>query len=123
MVKLIYSELSYKVVGVLYEVYNQLGYGHREKVYQNAIAQEFEIRKIIFKREVYFPVLYKEKIISKYYYDFVIEDKLLLEIKVSQDFYQSDISQVLAYLKSKKYRLGILAVFSSKELKYKRIVN
>lgn len=123
MAELIYPNLSYNIVGALYEVYNQLQYGHREKVYQKALIQEFTSRSIKFKRELYYPILFKEKIISKYYYDFLIEDKIILELKVAEDFYQKDINQLLSYLKSKKYHLGILALFSKKGLKFRRILN
>jgi len=56
MTKFVYPDLSYKIVGVLYEVYNQLGYGHRERVYQNAIAEELKLRQIVYKKELYFPI-------------------------------------------------------------------
>ena len=78
MGKLIEAELSYKVIGVLYEVFNQIGYGHREKAYQAAIANELSRQKIAYKRELYFPVKYKDKIVSKYYLDFLIQNRQLI---------------------------------------------
>ncbi len=56
MTKLIYKELSYKIVGALFNVYNQMQYGHNERVYQKAVAEEFKEQKIPFKRELYFPL-------------------------------------------------------------------
>lgn len=123
MAKLIYPILSYKIVGALYEVYNQLGYGHRERVYQKALEEELLQRKIPYKRELYFPIYFKNKLVSKYFLDFLIDEKIVLELKVSKDYYQSDISQILAYLKSKNYHLGILVIFTSSDLKYRRILN
>lgn len=123
MAKLIFPQLSYKIVGVLYEVYNTLGYGHRERVYQRAIAHLFEDRKILYKRELYYPIYFKDKIISKYYLDFLVDDKIVLEIKVAKDYYQSDINQIIAYLKKENYHLGILSIFTADGLKYRRILN
>ena len=62
--------------------------------------------------------------VTKYnYLDFLIEDKVVLELKVANDFYQSDINQILAYLKAKNYHLGILAVYKADGVKIKRLVN
>ena len=55
--------------------------------------------------------------------DFLIENKIVLEIKVAQDFYQKDINQLLSYLKFKNFELGILAIFTKEGIKYKRILN
>ena len=120
---IIYEDLSYKIIGAIYEVYNSLGYGHRERTYQKALSEEFKIRQLSFKKEQYFPIYFKGKLVSRYFFDFVIENKIVLELKVAKDFYQSDVSQVLAYLKADNYRLGILAVLTDREVKIKRIIN
>lgn len=123
MTELLYKELSYKIVGCFFEVYNQLNYGHREKVYQQALVNEFKLKSITFSRELYFPIKYKDSIVSRYYFDFLVEDKIVVELKVAEDFYQKDINQLLSYLKAKNYRLGLLVLFSKKGLQYKRILN
>jgi len=64
--KIIYKKLSYEVVGALFDVYNELGYGHPEKYYEEAIEKEFENRKLSFNRQKYFRLEYKEKFIGKY---------------------------------------------------------
>jgi GxxExxY protein len=120
---LIYPELSYKIIGVIFEVYNQLKYGHREKVYQKAIAEIFKERSIHFKKEVYYPVKINGTIISRYYFDFLVEDKIVLEIKVAEGFYQKDFHQLLSYIKFENYQLGILAIFSKQGIKYRRLLN
>jgi len=123
MVDLLYPKLSYLIVGKLYEVYNELSFGHKEKVYQKAFAELLSEVKIPYKRELYFPILFKEKVMSKYYFDFLINDKIIVELKVANDFYQKDINQLLSYFKHKGYKLGILAIFTKDRLKYKRIAN
>jgi len=123
MAELIYPQLSYEVIGLLYDVYNELGFGHKEKIYQKAFEQLLAKKNIRFSREAYFPIEFQGKLLSKYFFDFIIDNKIVLELKVAKDFYEQDINQLLSYLKYKKYRLGILVVFSKEELKYRRIVN
>lgn len=123
MAKLVYPELSYKIVGILFEVFNKLKYGHKEKIYQKALVEELEQEKIKFKRELYFPIDFKGKVISSYFFDFLIDNKIVLELKVANDFYRRDINQLLSYLKFRNYRLGILVLFTKDGLRYRRIVN
>ena len=78
---LIYPEMSYKIVGCLFEVWNELGPGHLEKTYQKALSFVSQNKNIKFKEQVSSPVYFKEKLISKRYIDFVIEEKVVLEIK------------------------------------------
>lgn len=120
---LIYPDLSYQVIGVLFEVYNKLGPGHHEKVYQRAIVEELKIVKLPFHEQVYTPLIFKEKKVGNYYLDFLINNKLILEIKKGDRFSKRHIDQILSYLKTKNLKLGIVANFGLKELKFKRIIN
>ena len=121
--ELIYPELSYQIVGILFEVYNQLGPGHHEKYYQRAIATELKRCNLSFKEQVFIPLYFKKKIIGRQYLDFLIEDKVILEIKKGDRFSKRNIEQISEYLKVSGLKLGILANFGSKELKFKRVVN
>lgn len=120
--KLIYKKECYEIVGVLFEVYNKIGYGYREKYYQHAIANELNEKNIKNKRELYIPLIYKNKKIGKYYIDFLINDKIALEIKVADRFYNLHANQLLSYLKAKNIRLGILALITPEGIKYKRFI-
>lgn len=121
--ELIYPDLSYKVVGILYKVHNELGNKYQEKYYQKAIAIEFKSNKINFEKEVLVDLLYEGNKIGKYFFDFLIENKIILEVKVTDRFKIADFKQISAYLKSKKIKLGILTNFRSQRLTYKRILN
>lgn len=121
--ELLYPELSYEIIGALFDIYNQLKYGHREKVYQKALAERLSEKRLRFQCEQYYPVKFNNKIISRYYVDFLVEDKIVLELKVANDFYQKDVNQLLSYLRFKSHELGILAVFTKDGVKYKRILN
>jgi GxxExxY protein len=118
--KIIYPELSYRIVGILYSVFNELGYGYQEKYYQRALITAFGQASMKFK---YVKLKYKEAIIGYYLADFLIEDKIILEIKVGDHFSQQYIAQTYAYLKATKLKLAILAHFTSKGIIFKRILN
>lgn len=123
MTKLIYPELSYKLLAVLFKVHNKLGSSRQEKHYQRAIEIELEDQKIEFEREKQTSLKYRDRKIGDYFVDFVIDGKILLELK-AKDFYTSkDINQVISYLKTLGLRLGILANFRAEKLIYKRIIN
>ena len=120
---LLYPELSYKIIGILFEVFNELGYKYQEKYYQRAISESLRNIKLPFKEQVHIPIKFRDVNIGRYIVDFLIDNKIALEIKRGDYFSRSDIIQMLAYLKTTKLKLGILARFSSKGLKFKRIVN
>jgi len=121
--KIIYKKLSYEVVGALFDVYNELGYGHPEKYYEEAIEKEFENRKLSFNRQKYFRLEYKEKFIGKYYIDFVVEDKIVLELKKGNYFSKRNMEQIKGYLQASGYKLAILANFMPKGVKTYRLLN
>jgi GxxExxY protein len=120
---IIYKELSYKLMGLVFKVFKNLGYGYREKYYQRALAEEFKNEKIKYKKESPVKLIYNNRIIGRYFIDFVVEDKIIIELKVAKDFYTKDIKQILGYLKAKNLRLGILIIITKDGMKYKRLVN
>lgn len=122
MAELIEKDLSYTIVGILFEAYNQLGGGYQEKYYQKAISGELRNRNIKFKEQIAVPLAFKDVPIGRYFLDFLIEDRIILEIKASDKFYERDIKQVLAYLKRTNIPLAILANFNRHTLQFKRIL-
>jgi len=120
---LIYPELSYQIVGILFEVYNQLGPGYPEKYYQKAISAELKRCNLSFREQVFTPLKLKGETIGRNYLDFLIEDRIILEIKKGTRFSGRNIEQVITYLKTAGLKLGIIANFGPKELKFKRIIN
>ena len=120
---LIYPELCYRIIGILFKVWIEIGFGHKESFYQKAISQQLEEVRLFFKEQLPAKVQYKNKTVGIYYFDFLIEDKLILEIKVRNYFSKKDISQLYSYLKAKNLKLGIIAHFTNTGVKFKRIVN
>jgi GxxExxY protein len=121
--KVIYKDLSYKIVGILFEVYNELGYGYKEKYYEKAIAEYFCKEKIKFREQAVFKVLLKDKIIAINYIDFIVDDKIVLEIKKGHYFSKQNLEQVKQYLQVTGLKLAILANFMPNGVKYIRVLN
>ncbi len=120
---LIYPELSYKINGILFKVFKEMGPGYQEKYYQRAVSEELKSNKFNFKEQLKSDLIYQNKRIGNYYLDFLIEDKIILELKKGDYFKKSNIDQVYAYLKANKLKLGLLANFTSQGVKVKRILN
>lgn len=123
MSNILYKEESYKIVGILFEVYNNLGSGFSEIVYKDAIEYELKQNNIIYEREKEYKVHYKDTILQhKFYADFVIFNSIILEIKCVESLNDKHLSQCINYLKVSKNRLAILANFHKDFLDHKRII-
>ncbi len=120
---LLYSELSFKVNGILFDVFKQLGGGHLEKYYQKAVRIGLEYNDISFEEQYYAPLKYKEEVVGKYFLDFLIEDKIVLELKRDQFIPANIIHQTKQYLVTLDLELAILGCFTHKGVIIKRIIN
>lgn len=120
---IIFPELSYKIIGSAFKVFNVLGWGFSEKHYQRALSKEFSDLGIIFKREVFIPLEYSDSKIGRYFADFIIENKILIELKVVSKLGYAHVNQVLSYLRSSSIKLGILIYFTKDGIKYRRVLN
>lgn len=123
MSKIIYKELSYEIVGALFDAFKSLGSNYQEKYCQRAVEIFLVKRKIPFKREVLVKIAVDDNLIGKHFLDFLISDAVILELKKGNKNNMSDIKQVLMYLKTTGLKLGILAYFGSNGVTYKRIIN
>ena len=120
---LIYKDEVFKIVGLCMEVHNNLGKGHNEKVYGDALEIEFKLHNIEYVREQKYTIEYKGILLPSYYYsDFTLYNNVILEIKAIQTLSSSETKQVLNYLAASKCHLGLLVNFGENSLKYKRIV-
>ena len=106
------------------EVYNQLGHGFLEAVYQEALEKEFLLRSIPFEREKAIHIMYKGQKLNHYYVaDFLCYDNIIVELKAVEQLQTIHMAQVLNYLSATGFKLALLINFGEKSLKYKRIVN
>jgi GxxExxY protein len=116
------SKLTYKIIGIAYEIYNKIGPGYVEKVYQNAFEEKLKENKINYKREIYCNLQLDNKNIGKFFLDFLIENKVILETKSRNEIFKKDVAQILNYLRLNKIKLGLVILFSSTGVKIKRII-
>ncbi len=121
--EIVYPELSYKIIGIAFKIFNELGFGMDEKFYQKVFAKELEKGKLGFEKEKFIRLKYEGQDIGSYFLDFVIENKIIVELKVRARFGYVHIKQVLAYLKSAGYKLAIIIYFTRDGIKYRRVVN
>lgn len=121
--KVIYPKLSYEIVGAAFSVFNEIGWGLSEKQYQAALAKELSSRRLSFRREVHIPLLYKGEKLGSFLADFVVEEKVLLELKIVSKLGYAPLKQTLGYLKSAGLKLGILIYFTKDGIKYRRVLN
>jgi GxxExxY protein len=116
--KLIHKELSNKIISAFYDVYNKLGYGFLEKVYENALYNELIARGMYCKKQQPIKVFYKDIEVGSYYADIIVEDKIILELKASALCEEHEY-QLLNYLKATDIEVGLLLGFG-KEPVFKR---
>ena len=122
MTELLFKELSYAVIGAAMEVHRVLGPGFLEAVYQAALAHELTLRGIRFEQLKRLPVSYKEVLVGDYEADFVIDDKIILEIKAALTLHPKHEAQAINYLAATGFQLAILLNFGADSLQHKRLV-
>ncbi len=121
--KLIYPEECYKIQGACFNVYNQLGGGHKEAIYQKSLEIELEKLLIPFDGEKSLPINYGDTKVGVYKPDFVVYGKIIVELK-SVDFLVKDFElQLNHYLKSTGFELGLLVNFGPRKVEIKRRIN
>jgi GxxExxY protein len=123
MSELLYKDEVFKLVGLCMEIHRELGKGHDEVIYKDALVIELQHAQIQFARERKYEVAYKGIVLPHFYHaDFVIGDKILFEAKAVEQLTEAHIKQVLNYLAASKLELGLLVNFGGDSLEWKRVV-
>jgi GxxExxY protein len=119
-----YSDITEKIIGAAFEVHKFLGNGFQEVIYQRALAYELHKAGLDFVREIEQDIYYKEleKPIGTRRADFVVEGKVLVEMKAVVKLEDVHLAQALNYLKAYKLEVGLLINFGSKSLTFKRLI-
>ncbi|EKE07136.1 MAG: hypothetical protein ACD_18C00176G0002 [uncultured bacterium] len=120
---ILYPELSYIINGALFDVFRQMGGGHKEKYYQKAVSLALSKRGLKFQEQFYVPAKFDNIVIGKYYLDFLIEEKIVLELKRGNIYMINNIDQVKEYLSALNLKLAIIASFTFNGVKTNRILN
>ena len=117
----LYKDLSEKIIGAFYAVYDELGYGFLEKVYELALMKELQLRGISAEKQVKTQIRYKAEILCDYLLDTVVEQKIILELKAVESLANIHTAQLLNYLKATGHKVGLLLNFGPKP-EFKRLV-
>lgn len=118
-----YQEESYKIIGICMEVHRILGKGFLEIVYKDALEYEFKQQNILYEREKKYEIEYKNIILPHHFYaDFVVFDKIILEVKAQQGIVENHYKWVINYLAVSKCKLGLIVNFGEDSLITKRVI-
>jgi len=118
-----YSELTGLIIGCAMEVHKQLGNGFQEVIYQRALAIEFELKSILAAREYEMPIYYKQQHIGTRRVDFLVDEKISVELKALTKLEDVHLAQAINYLEAYDLEIGLLINFGAKSLEFKRLIN
>ena len=121
---MLYEKETYEIIGICMEVHRILGHGFSEIVYKDALEIEFQTRNIEYKREKEYLIEYKSQTLRhKFYADFIVFDKIILEAKaVKNTFDNDDLKQSINYLKVSGCRIGLMINFGQSKLLHQRLI-
>ena len=117
------NDLSENIIGAAFEVSNVLGAGFLEKVYQNALNIELNLRGLKTQPQAPLKVHYKDELVGDYFADILVEDEIIIEIKTVKEFDNNHMAQCLNYLRITGLKLCLLINFGKPRVVIRRIVN
>jgi len=123
MAEIIYRELCYKLYGIFYEIQNNVGSVYNEKQYQDILEERLKLAKISYEREKELFFNFGNDKISGNRADFVIDNKIVIDVKSKKYITREDFRQMLRYLKTGEYKLGLIVNFRGKKVIIKRVLN
>ena len=109
-----HAQLTKEIIGAFYAVYNALGYGFLEKVYENALAIELREKQLRVVQQMPIAVHYRSQMVGEYVVDLLVNDLVILEIKAAKVLAEEHEAQLLNYLKATPYEVGLLLNFGPK---------
>ncbi len=121
IMELLYKELTEKIIKAFYDVYNELGYGFLERVYQNALHFELKARghQVEVQKEI--KVYYKGVEVGLYYADIVVDNKIILELKAAETLVEEHDHQLLNYLRGTDMEVGLILNFGPKPIFHRKV--
>ena len=122
-IELLFPELSYEIVNCAFKVHNKLGGGLPEKSYQKALTVEFTDRKMIFSEQIFSNTEYNSRKLHRNYSDFLLEEKIIVELKSENRIVRADFKQIKKDLKATDKKLGLLLNFGPDKLTFERVLN
>jgi GxxExxY protein len=120
----LYQDLTAEIIKCFYTVYNKLGFGFLEKVYENALKLELEKSGLSVIKQMPVTVYYDEIIVGEYFADLMVENKIIVELKAAESLCEEHECQLINYLKATDFELGLLLNFGKKpEIRRKIFTN
>ena len=116
-------ELTREIIGSFYDVYNNLGYGFLEKVYENALLLELCEKGLQVEQQKPIQVFYHQQIIGEYFADLVVDSRVIVEIKAVKNLIPQHEAQLLNYLKATTYEVGLLLNFGPQAQRKRKVYN
>ncbi len=120
--KFLYKDLSYELVGCFYDVYNELGPAHKEQIYHEALKFIFNEKSMKYKSKPRIKILFRGNNVGTYEPDFIVEDKVIVEIKSLIQIPKVFEKQLYYYLRGTKYKVGYLVNFGNEKIDIRRRV-
>jgi GxxExxY protein len=120
--KLLHSDLTEKILGVYYDVYNEIGHGFLESVYNNCMFLVLTKAGLSVRREALVPVYFRGQDVGQFKADLVVEGCILIELKAVQNLDRSHEAQVMNYLRATELEVGLLLNFGCPKPQFRRIV-
>lgn len=109
-----HAEITDQILKAYYKVYNKLGYGFLEKVYENALLYELREMGLQVEKQMRIEVFYEQQIVGDYFADLVVEDRVIIELKAAEGLRPEHEAQLLNYLRATQIEVGLLLNFGSK---------
>lgn len=116
-----HNELTQMIIGLAFEVYNELGSGYPEKVYKKSLAVKLEREKMDFVLEQYCKVEVDGVKVGHFFIDIVVDNKVAVELKARGEIYKKDQAQLLTYLKTSNMKIGLILLFGKEKVEIKRL--
>ena len=123
MQEYLYEDITREIIGSAFEVYKKLGYGFLEKVYERALVVELKERSINFEVQKPIRISYKGQNVGDYVADLLVDEKVIVELKVEKEYNPRHEAQLINYLKATGLKVGLLINFGHDKCRPKRIVN
>jgi GxxExxY protein len=115
------DEQTATIIGIAYEVMNEIGCGFREKAYERAMVREFQLRSIPYDQQRQFTLFYKDTPIDLLIPDLIVFDSIIVGTKTEKAITERDLAQMLSYLKTTKPPLGLIINFGNPKVEIKRV--
>ncbi|MBL7131532.1 MAG: GxxExxY protein [Candidatus Omnitrophica bacterium] len=115
------SKLTEKIIGCAIVVHKELGPGFVEKIYQGALAKEFSKNKVVYEKEKKVVVNYDNKAVGYQIMDFIVDDKVVVELKAVSELSNIHIGQMVSYLKAIRLEIGLILNFAKSKIEIKRV--